>query len=143
MDIAPELQSKVDAFFAQAQASLIDTLGIEMLTVTPDEIRARMPVNDRTKQPFGILHGGASVALAETLASFGAWLRIDSSSHTAVGIEINANHVRPVSEGWVLGTAKPIHSGASTQIWEVRICTEEGKLVSISRCTMAIIKNRN
>jgi 1,4-dihydroxy-2-naphthoyl-CoA hydrolase len=101
-----------------------------------------MPVNESTKQPYGLLHGGASVALAETLASVGALVNIDTERKTAVGLEINANHIRSVRDGKVTGTAKPLHRGAQTHVWEIKIRTEDDKLVCVSRCTMAIIDRR-
>jgi 1,4-dihydroxy-2-naphthoyl-CoA hydrolase len=118
-------------------------LGIEFTEVGEDFLAARMPVDERTIQPFGLLHGGASVALAETLGSVAASLTIDLSQKMPVGMEINANHIRPVTSGWVVGIVKPIHIGGSTQVWEIRITTEAGKLVCISRITLAVIsRNR-
>jgi 1,4-dihydroxy-2-naphthoyl-CoA hydrolase len=115
-------------------------LGIEFVDFGPDWLRARMPVDKRTKQPYGLLHGGASVLLAETLGSVGCALCIDESTHYCVGLEINANHVRGVRDGFVIGEARPLHLGRTTQIWEIRI-TEEGtgKLVCVSRITMAVL----
>jgi 1,4-dihydroxy-2-naphthoyl-CoA hydrolase len=122
-----------------ARDTLIAHLGIELLEAGDDFLRARMPVDARTRQPAGVLHGGASVALAETLASWAATYCVDRSRHHCVGLEINANHVRPIPEGYVYGTARPIHLGRSTQIWEIRITTEEEKLVCVSRITMAVL----
>jgi len=120
-----------------------DALGIEFEYMSRDKMRASMPVNDNTRQPFGILHGGASVALAETLASIGAYLNLTDDSKMAVGLEINANHIKPVRSGnKVTGVAKPIHRGAKTQVWQIRIETENGKLVCISRCTLAVVNRR-
>src|SRR5690348_13542987 len=104
-----------------ATRGLADALGIEVIELTPTRVVAAMPVDDRTRQPFGILHGGASVALAETVASLGAVMNTDLDHFTAVGIEINANHLRAKREGTVRATALPIHRGRSTQVWEVRI----------------------
>jgi 1,4-dihydroxy-2-naphthoyl-CoA hydrolase len=114
-------------------------LGIEFTEIGPDYLRARMPVDDRTRQPFGILHGGASVALAETLGSIAAALVIDRSKQRCVGQEINANHVRAVSEGYVIGTARPAHIGRRSHVWEIRITDEQERLVCISRITMYIL----
>src|SRR5436309_6624222 len=100
---------------------LADQLGIEIIELTPGRVIATMPVDDRTRQPFGILHGGASVALAETCASLAASMNIDLEKSSAVGLEINANHIRAKRDGFVTGTALPIHVGRSTQVWEVRI----------------------
>jgi len=114
-------------------------IGIEFTELGPDYIRARMPVDERTRQPFGILHGGASVALAETLGSTGASLVIDRAKYRCVGQEINANHVRAVSEGFVIGTARPVHLGRRSHVWEIRITDEQERLVCISRITMFVI----
>lgn len=114
-------------------------LGIEVTEVTDDALTARMPVDARTHQPWGRLHGGASVVLAETLGSLGASHTLDRQHFTAVGMEINANHVRPVHEGWVIGTAWPESRGRTTQIWSIRITDEQGRLVCLSRFTAAVI----
>ncbi len=124
--------------------TLVDHLGIELVEAGDDYLSARMPVDRRTRQPAGVLHGGASVALAETLASWAATYCVDRSKNHCVGLEINANHVRPVAEGWVTGTARPVHLGRSTQIWEVRITDDaNGKLVCVSRVTMAVLNTPN
>ena len=120
-------------------ANLPTHLGIEFIELGADYLKGRMPVDARTKQPFGILHGGASVALAETLGSTCAGLVIDRSKRRAVGQEINANHVRAVSSGWVIGTARPVHIGRRSHVWEIRIVDEQERLVCISRITMFII----
>ena len=99
-----------------------------------------MPVDHRTKQPYGLLHGGASVALAETLGSIGSALVVDQSKFNCVGLEINANHLRSVRDGFVTGIARPIHIGASTHVWDIRITDQRDKLVCISRLTVAVIK---
>lgn len=114
-------------------------LGIEFLEVGPDFVRGRMPVDHRTHQPYGILHGGASVALAETLGSTGAMLTLDPDKYRCVGQEINANHVRGISSGFVIGTARPLHLGRRSHVWEIRITDERDKLVCISRLTMAVL----
>lgn len=113
-------------------------LGIEWLSLEEDAISATMPVDHRTRQPYGLLHGGASVALAETLGSVAAMLVTDPERFICVGMEINANHVRGVTEGVVTGTARPLHIGGSSQVWEIRIVNEDGKLVCISRLTVAV-----
>lgn len=122
------------------QGTMGEHLGIEWLELGEDFIKARMPVDHRTKQPYGLLHGGASVALAETLGSVGAALSVDPARYIAVGMEINANHIRSVRDGFVIGTTRPVHRGATTQVWEIRIEDERGKLVCISRLTVAIRK---
>lgn len=116
------------------------SLGIEIEKATPDEVVLTMPVDGRTHQPFGILHGGASVVLAESAASIGAYLNCDPSRQTAVGLEINANHIRPKRSGTVRARAVPLHKGRSTMVWEIKITDEQEKLVCISRCTMAIVE---
>ena len=118
---------------------LADALGIEIVELTPERVVATMPVDDRTRQPFGILHGGASVALAETAVSLGAWLNIDGEQQAAVGLEINANHIRAVSSGTVRVVATPIHRGRTTHVWSAEIRDEKERLVCISRCTLAIV----
>ena len=121
-----------------AANTAVSHLGIELIEQGEDYIRGRMPVDARTRQPFGLLHGGCSVVLAETLASIGANLCLDDPALQAAGIEVNANHVRAVTEGWVIGTARPVHVGKATQVWEIRIVDERDKLVCISRLTLAI-----
>jgi len=116
-------------------------LGMEFTELGPDFLRGRMPVDHRTHQPYGILHGGASVALAETLGSYAAMLTLDPSKFRCVGQEINANHIRGVASGFVIGTARPVHVGRRSQVWEIRIVDERDKLVCISRLTMAVIEN--
>jgi 1,4-dihydroxy-2-naphthoyl-CoA hydrolase len=119
--------------------NMCETIGIEITGLTPDSIKGRMPVDQRTIQPMNILHGGASVALAETLGSIGSNLIIDNSKLVCVGLDINANHLRPVSGGFVYGEAKPIHIGKKTHVWGIEIKDEKGKMVCISRLTMAVI----
>ncbi|WP_394770819.1 hotdog fold thioesterase [Lacisediminihabitans sp.] len=119
---------------------LIETLGIEITEIGPDFLRGRMPVDARTTQPAGVLHGGASVAFAETLTSIAGFLAVDRDHFHVVGMEINANHLRPVAGGWVTGVARAIHRGARVQVWEVRISDREERLVCISRCTLAVIE---
>ena len=114
-------------------------LGIEFIDHGDDWIKARMPVNERTKQPYGRLHGGASVVLAETIGSVGAAMTVDRTKFAVVGIEINANHIRPAKDGYVFAVANAESMGRTTQIWSIRISDEAGKLVCISRITMAVI----
>jgi len=123
----------------RAKNTLVEHLGIEYLEIGDDYLKARMPVDQRTIQPAGILHGGASVALAETLGSIAAELCVDRDKRTVVGLEINANHVRPVTDGWVTGVTKPIHVGNTTQIWEIRIYNGQDRLACVSRLTVANI----
>ncbi|MGQ9558634.1 MAG: hotdog fold thioesterase [Desulfurispora sp.] len=116
------------------------SLGIEIEKATPEEVVLTMPVDERTHQPFGILHGGASVVLAESAASIGAYLNCDPSRQAAVGLEINANHIRPKRSGTVRARAIPLHKGRSTMVWEIKITDEQEKLICVSRCTMAIVE---
>ena len=120
--------------------TLVSHLGILFTDIGDDYLRATMPVDHRTHQPMGILHGGASLALAETMGSVGAYLCVDMKKYNVVGLEINANHIRSVTDGLVTGTAKPIHLGRSTQLWEIRIIDEAGKLTCISRITIAVLE---
>jgi uncharacterized protein (TIGR00369 family) len=118
--------------------SAIGHLGIEFTELGPNHLTGRMPVDSRTRQPFGILHGGASVLLAESLVSCAATF-VAAPGKMCVGMEINANHLRPVACGWVTGLARPISLGRRSQVWEVRIVDGDDRLVCISRCTMAVI----
>jgi 1,4-dihydroxy-2-naphthoyl-CoA hydrolase len=115
-------------------------LGMEFIEVGEDFLKGRMPVDHRTRQPYGLLHGGASVALAETLGSVASAFVVDRSQYNAVGLEINANHLRGVREGFVTGIARPLHLGKTTHVWDIRIHDEKDKLVCVSRLTVAIIK---
>ncbi|HEY8607895.1 MAG TPA: hotdog fold thioesterase [Noviherbaspirillum sp.] len=114
------------------------SLGIEFVEIGEDWVSARMPVDERTRQPHGILHGGASVLLAETVGSVAANLCTEEGAY-CVGLDINANHLRPASAGWVTGTARPFHIGRTTQVWDIRIVDESDRLVCISRLTMAVL----
>lgn len=122
------------------EGNLATLLGIEVTEVGPDYLRGTMPVDARTRQPFGLLHGGASVTLAETLGSMAANFCVDSSRFFCVGQEINANHVRSARSGQVTGTARPIHLGGRTQVWDIRIEDERGRLTCVSRLTMSVIE---
>ncbi len=124
---------------AYQQETLVSRLGIRYTAIGDDYLSASMPVDARTKQPAGILHGGASVALAETLGSTGANLVVDREKQLCVGLEINANHVRAMRDGEVTGTAQPLHIGGSTQLWEIRIEDAGKRLVCVSRITMAVL----
>ena len=122
--------------------TLIEHLGIEILEIQKDFIRASMPVDERTVQPMGLLHGGASLALAESLGSFGSTLCIDLSTQAAVGLEISANHLRSVRKGMVYGTARLLHFGRRTHLWETRIEDEDGRTVCLSKLTVMIIDKK-
>ncbi len=137
---------KVKATPAEMNAAVGDNmvshLGIEITDVGDDWITARMPVTNRSKQPFGLLHGGASVALAESVGSLAANLCVDMNRQYCVGLEINANHLRPVTDGYVHATARPLHIGKSTQVWDVRIHDDNQRLVCVSRLTMAVVERK-
>lgn len=131
-----------DWYRAVPITGLPKALGIEMIELTRERVVATMPVDERTRQPFGLLHGGASIALAETVASFGAAALIDRERYTAVGQEINGNHLRPKFDGVVRAVGVPVHAGRGTQVWSIEIRDEEDRLVCISRCTMAVVERR-
>ena len=122
--------------------TLVEHLGMRVTEVGDDFVRGTMPVDARTHQPFGLLHGGASVALAESLGSLAANLTLDTTREMAVGLDINANHVRAVTAGLVTGTARVLHRGRTTQVWEIRIEDEDARLVCISRLTMAVVPRK-
>ncbi|HAI77258.1 MAG TPA: thioesterase [Microscillaceae bacterium] len=132
----------VEMLNGQAKANMPTFLGIEFTEIGDNYVCAKMPVDERTRQPFGILHGGASVVLAETLGSTGAWLASDPTQVRCVGLEINANHISSVKEGFVWGKATAVHVGRATQVWEIRITDDNGKLVCISRITMAVVPHK-
>ncbi len=123
---------------AHTAHTAISHLGIEFLEVGDDFLRARVPVDERTRQPYGILHGGVSVVLAETLGSMGA-ANACPPDHRVVGLDINANHIRATSSGWVTGTARPVHIGRTTQVWQIDMVNDEGQLTCVSRITMAVL----
>lgn len=122
------------------EGTMAQTIGLEFVEVGDDFIRARMPVDNRTQQPFGLLHGGASATLAETLGSIAGAFCVNFEKNYVVGLEINCNHVRSAREGYVYGTTRPIHLGGKTQIWDIRILDERDKLVCISRLTLAVLE---
>ena len=123
--------------------TLVEHLGIRVTEIGADYVRGTMPVDARTRQPFGLLHGGASVALAESLGSLAGNLCLDAATEMAIGLDINANHVRAVTAGVVTGTARSLHLGRSTQVWEIRIEDERARLVCISRLTLAVVPRQS
>jgi uncharacterized protein (TIGR00369 family) len=133
--------TSLDALNALSRGTAMEPLGIAFTELGPDYLRGTMPVDARTRQPYGLLHGGASVLLAETLGSTAAGLCV-GDDEGVVGIEINANHLAGVREGHVTGTARPLHVGRSTQVWEIRIEDDLGRLACISRLTLAVIRRR-
>ena len=132
----------VDSVNERHQNTLVSHLGIEVIEVGNDYMVAKMPVDNRTKQPLGLLHGGASVVLAETLGSVAANCVVDNRKQFCVGLEINANHIKSAREGYVYGTTRPVHIGGKTQIWEIHIKNEAGQLTCISRITMAVMDKK-
>jgi 1,4-dihydroxy-2-naphthoyl-CoA hydrolase len=124
------------------KGTMTEYLGIEWVELGNDFLKAKMPVDHRTIQPYGLLHGGASCVLAETIGSVASHLVIDPSAFYCVGIEINANHIRSAKEGFVYGTCSPLHLGSSTHVWDIRIADEQEKLICISRLTVAIMKKK-
>lgn len=130
----------LEEFNARNKNTMSEFLGIEFTEIGNDYLKATMPANERTMQPAGIIHGGANVTLAETIASIAANYCIDYTQYRAVGQEINANHIRPVSSGIVTATTRPLHLGKTSQVWHIEIVNEAGKLTCISRMTAAIIR---
>jgi 1,4-dihydroxy-2-naphthoyl-CoA hydrolase len=134
---------KLENLIPLGTVSMSELLGIEWVELGDDFLKAKMPVDKRTKQQMGLLHGGASCVLAETIGSVASYNVIDSSTYFCVGIEINANHIRTVRSGYVTGTATPLHLGKSTHVWDIKIHDENGKLVCVSRHTVAVIKQKD
>jgi len=128
---------------SQLAKGMAGVLGIEITTLSADKVVATMPVDQRTQQPFGLLHGGASAALAETVASLGAYMNVDQETQAAVGVELNANHLRGKTEGIVTATATPVRRGRTIHVWDIKIEDEESRLVCVSRCTLAIVSKRD
>jgi len=139
MEKAANTLEKINAW---RKNTMVEHLGIELTEVGEGYLCGKMPVDHRTHQPMGLLHGGASVALAETLGSIGAQLQVDQSKYACVGLEINANHIKGVRSGFVYGRATAQHLGRTTQVWEIRITNEADELVCLSRITMAVIEKK-
>lgn len=132
----------IEVINQMSKNTLVEHLGIEVIELGKDYLIAKMPVDGRTHQPMGLLHGGASVALAETIGSIAATLTINNKLQHCVGLEINANHIKSARSGYVYGKTLPIHIGKRTQIWEIKITNEKNQLVCVSRITMAILDNK-
>lgn len=132
-------QTSVEQLQARSRYTLVDTIGIRVMEIGDDFLRLSMPVSPRIHQPTGVLHGGASVALAETAGSLAANLCVDQARYVCMGQEINANHIRPVSSGIVTATARPYHIGKRTHVWGIEIRDEQQRLVCVSRLTMAVV----
>ena len=137
-----EKQEKLKRINDSIQNTMTSTIGIEITDIGDDFICGKMPVDERTTQPFGLLHGGASVALAETLGSIGGGIKVYSNNETVVGIEINANHLKSVRDGWVFGKATPIRIGKKIQVWNIEITNENDDLICVSRLTLAVIPKK-
>lgn len=133
---------KLDVLNDMGKGCMVEQLGIVFTEIGDDYLLATMPVDERTKQPLGLLHGGASVALAETMGSVGATVCIDMNKNYAVGLEINTNHIKSARDGKVTGKASPIHLGKSTHVWGIEIVNDQGQMVAISRITMAILERK-
>jgi uncharacterized protein (TIGR00369 family) len=131
----------VDELTRIHDGTAVRQLGIEFLAVGDDFITARVPVDERTRQPYGLLHGGVSVVLAETLGSCGA-AYASPEGHRTVGLDINANHLKGATSGWVTGTTRPVHIGRTTQVWQIDMCNDAGELTCVSRITMAVLAPR-
>lgn len=132
----------VEAVQQQSKGTIAEQIGIEWLEIGEDFVKAKIPVDHRTIQPMGLLHGGASVVLAESLGSMAANLCLDITKEYAVGLDINSNHLKSVRSGFVIGIAKPIHIGYQTQVWEIKIFDEKDNLVNISRLTMMVLRHK-
>ena len=126
-------------FGDRQKETLLSTLGIEIVEATKEKVVGRMPIGPKVHQPFGLLHGGASIALAETVASTAGWMQIDQEKERIVGLEINANHLRAKRDGMLTAIATAVHVGRRTQVWNVLIADEDGKTVCVSRCTLAVV----
>ncbi len=137
-----EKQEKLKRINDSIQNTMTSTIGIEITDIGDDFICGKMPVDERTTQPFGLLHGGASAALAETLGSIGGGIKVYSNNETVVGIEINANHLKSVRDGWVYGKATPIRIGKKIQVWNIEITNENDDLICVSRLTLAVIPKK-
>ena len=137
-----DIEEKIHQINYDGKNTIISALGIEITDLGDNFICGKMPVDKRTKQPFGLLHGGASVVLAETLGSIGGMSKVDDINETVVGIAINANHLKSVTKGWVFGTATSIQIGKRIQVWEIRITNEVKELICISRLTLAVISKK-
>jgi 1,4-dihydroxy-2-naphthoyl-CoA hydrolase len=133
------LRTRVDPAELDMRHTIMEAIGIEVTDISEERVVATMPVHGPTKQPFGLLHGGASVVLAETVASLGTYNLIDRENELAVGLEINANHIRSKGEGLVTAVGTPLHRGRKIMVWDVRITDEDDRLICISRCTVAVV----
>lgn len=138
-----QTEINLDIINARGRNTMVEYLGIECIEIGDDYAVARMPVDHRTKQPIGIMHGGASCVLAESIGSLAANFCVDINKYYCVGLDINTNHIRSAREGYVIGTAKPFHLGRTTQVWSIEIVNEKSQLVSVNRLTMAVLERKN
>lgn len=139
LKIAKDMEKRYQMVIKRLDKTLFSALDMRFVEFDAKCLVAAMPLSEKTRQSIGILHGGASLALAETVASIGAWLNVDETKYVVVGLEINANHIRPVSKGEVFATATPIHIGRKTQVWQIVIRNEAKKVNCVSRCTVAVV----
>lgn len=137
-----KVEMNLEALEARSKNTMMNYLGIEFTEIGDDFLIARMPIDHRTKQPVGIMHGGASCVLAESVASTAANCCVDPNTNYCVGLEINTNHIRSIREGWVFGTAKPFHIGKATQVWGIEILNEAKQLISVNRLTLAVLNKK-
>lgn len=137
-------KTRFDLTIAQqrSQNTMLDYLGIVFTEIGADYVKATMPVNERTRQPTGIMHGGASCVLAESVGSTAANYCVDAQTHYCVGLDINTNHIRSIRDGMVIARASPYHLGRTTQVWHIEICDEKSRLISVNRLTMAVLKRK-
>jgi len=138
-----QMEINLELIKIRGKNTMLEHLGIEFTEIGEDYLTARMPVDERTRQPLGIMHGGASCVLAETVGSTAANFCVDQNQFYCVGLDINTNHIRSARGGYVIGTAKPYHLGKSTQVWSIEIVNEEKKLVSVNRLTMAVLSRQS
>ena len=135
-----DIEEKIEKINSRANNTLMKSLGIEIVDISKGCVYGKMPVDERTVQPFGLLHGGASVSLAESLGSIAGNMNVHERGEVVVGVEVNANHLKSVREGWVHGKASPIRIGKKIQVWDIQITNDAGELVCVSRLTVAVIK---
>lgn len=134
-----KVEMNLEILRERSKETMMDFLGIEIIEIGNDFLVARMPVDNRTRQPIGIMHGGASCVLAESVGSTAANCCVDQSTHYCVGLDINTNHIRSIKEGYVFGVAKPFHLGRSTQVWGIEVINEKKQLISVNRLTMSVL----
>lgn len=137
-----QTEINLDLINSRGRNTMVEYLGIECIEIGDDYVIARMPVDHRTKQPIGIMHGGASCVLAESIGSLAANFCVDINKYYCVGLDINTNHIRSAREGYVIGTAKPFHLGRTTQVWSIEIVNEKDQLISVNRLTMAVLERK-